>query len=496
MNKRILTTIALLTAIFVLGINPGLAQSASIVTEGLGITGDMIPIHMAPWFIEELYSTYSVGEHVSMDINPSNGITLISFYNQEKGDLRLARYVGSGGNCGPDDTWQCVSIDGSADVGQYNDITTYSVKTVPYQHGNPGNPSLPELLIEEEHGVNYFISYYDADNGALKYATGLCTDESCSIAAHTIDSGNPKNNYTKGKYTSVKYDSGYVPHIAYYYEGYYTGDALLYAHYVGDGTGNCGEGNVVGDWQCDLIQGGEGIGMYASLYIDAYDNPSIAYYDGGNGYPLVARYIGSGGNCGPSNDWYCRSVHQLNKDTGRYVSMYLDSTNKAHLAYYNETDGGLEYAVDVTDGGNCGFNGISAKFEWQCDYIDDMGTSLTQMGIDITEDKLGYPVIAYQDASDIQAPAVLRLARPHNALDPNIVPNCGPVDLLHTWYCKLIDNAGAELNEARAVAVGINPAGLATIAYHELNSYTYPPEGYLKIAFQQLQLFLPLIPEE
>jgi hypothetical protein len=502
MNKRILTTIVFITAILVLGINPGLAKNTSIVTDESGITGDMFDIHIAPWFIEELYSNYSVGEHVSMDINPHNGITLISFYNQEKGDLRLARHVGSGGNCGPDDTWQCISIDSSANVGQYNSIATIAAITGPVQHGDQVDPTQSESILPTEHGVGYTISYYDADNGALKYATGLCTDESCSIAAYTIDSGNPNYKYYRGLYTSVKYDSNFKPHIAYYKHGDYIQDGLVYAHYVGDGSGNCGKGNVAGDWQCDEIIQGEGVGMYASLDIDQYDNPVIAYYDSEWGYPYVAKYVGTGGNCGPINNWYCRSVHQLNKDTGRYVSMYLDNDNKIHLAYYNSTDDTLEYAKEeeVTEVGNCGYNGVTGKFEWQCDWIDDMGTSLKPMGIDIAEDKLGLPVIAYQDATDIRAPAALKLARPDYAFfkTPG-VPNCGPMDLVdiyHTWYCNLIDGGGADLDEARSVAIGINPAGLATIAYHELNSYPYPPEGYLKIAFQQLQLFLPLIPEE
>jgi hypothetical protein len=153
----------------------------------------------------------------------------------------------------------------------------------------------------------------------------------------------------------------------------------------------------------------------------------------------------------------------------------------------------LGYAEWVGSGGNCGFNSVSLQWEWQCDEIDDMGTSLTSMGVALAEDGAGYPIIAYQDASDDLAPAALNVARPHVALDPNTVPNCGPQDLFLTWYCETIDGGGAYIDEAGSVSLAVNSAGLATIAYHELDNYPYPVEGNLKVAYQRLHVFLPLV---
>jgi hypothetical protein len=292
----------------------------------------------------------------------------------------------------------------------------------------------------------------------------------------------------------VKYDSGAVPHIAYQYYGDSSAEAQLYAYWVGDGTGNCGEGSVAGDWQCDVIYNDDGVGMYASLDLDGDDDPSIAFYDADNGYPWVAQYSGSGGNCGPGNSWYCRSVHQPTLDTGTSVSLYVEDSGLAHIAYHNVTSGTLEYAEWVGSGGNCGFNSVSTQWEWQCDEIDDTGTStFSPMGVSLAEDGAGYPIIAYQDGSDPMAPAALKVARPHAALDPNTVPNCGPQDLFLTWYCESIDGGGAYTDEAGSVSVAVNSAGLATIAYHELDSYPYPVEGNLKVAYQRLQVFLPLV---
>jgi hypothetical protein len=131
------------------------------------------------------------------------------------------------------------------------------------------------------------------------------------------------------------------------------------------------------------------------------------------------------------------------------------------------------------------------QWEWQCDEIDDMGTSLTSMGVALAEDGAGYPIIAYQDGSDDQALVALQVARPHVALDPNTVPNCGPQDLFLIWYCEFIDGGGSYTDEAGSVSLALNSAGLAPIAYHELYSYQFPPEGNLKVAYQRLNRHTP-----
>jgi hypothetical protein len=425
----------------------------------------------APWFVDTVDSVTDVGRHVSVAIDPASGTTFISYYDATNGDLRLARHVGTGGNCGPNDAWMCETVDSAGDVGQHSSIATY-----------PSADSLPLI-----------ITYYDATNGALKYAACQCSLSSCSCSTYTIDSGNPGISVYKGLHTSVKYDSNDVLHVAYQYYGAYSADAQLYARRVAPGTGNCGEGAVAGNWQCDLIHNAEGVGMYASLDVDGDNDPSIAYYDAANGYPWVAAHIGSGGNCGPGNSWYCRRVHRPTLDTGKYVSLQVEDNGQPHISYHNVTSGTLEYAEWVGSGGNCGFSSQSLRFEWQCDEIDVMGTSLTSMGVGMSMDGAGYPMIAYQDASDQLAPAALRLARPMVALDPNTVPNCGPEDLFLTWYCEIIDGGGSWTDEAGSVSIAVNSAGLATIAYHELDSYAYPVQGNLKVAYQRLKVFLPLV---
>jgi len=482
MKTRSLFALALAVLLLILAVGLVLAQEPPPSENLAASSANVASAAMAPWFIDTVDSTRDVGRHVSVAVDPGSGMTFISYYNKaEGGCLYLARYVGSaGGNCGPNHDWNCQILDSFGIVGEYNAIATYP----------SGN------------GIKIIVSYYDFTFGALKYVDGYAEGSSFSWSKHTIDSTwsthtidnrDPDNGHYKGLHTSVKYDSGGVPHIAYQYYGDSSAEAQMYAYWVGDGSGNCGEGSVAGNWQCDSIYNAEGVGMYASLALDGSDRPSIAFYDADNGYPLIAQYIGAGGNCGPGNSWYCRRVHQPTLDTGKYVSLYVEDSGLAHIAYHNVTSGTLEYAKWVGSGGNCGFSSQSMQFEWQCDEIDDTGTSLTAMGVALAEDGAGYPIIAYQDGSDDQAPVALKVARPHVALDPNTVPNCGPENLFLTWYCESIDGGGAYTDEAGSVSLAVNTAGLATIAYHELDSYPYPAEGNLKVAYQRLQVFLPLV---
>jgi hypothetical protein len=498
MKRRIYVGVGLAAVLLVLGMRSELVRGSqrSEDTAASGVVNASAA--MAPWFIDMVDSATDVGRHVSVAIDRASGMTFISYYDAASRDLCLARYVGSGGNCGPSDAWMCETVDSTGDVGQYNSIATTSVVIAPVESGGEASAGEYDAIATHRrvHGVWVFISYHDATNGALKYAEGECTLSGCSLATYTIDSGNPATNVFKGLHTSVKRDWSSVYHIAYQYYGASSAEAQLYAYSVGDGSGNCGEDSVAGDWQCDVIYNAEGVGMYASLDMDDEDDPSIAFYDAGNACPWVAQYVGSGGSCGPGNSWLCRKVDRPTLDTGKYVSLYVEDSGLPHIAYHNVTSGTLEYAHLVGSGGNCGFSGGSMQWEWQCDEIDETGTSPTSIGVSVAEDGAGYPIIAYQDGSDAMAPAALKVARPHAALDPNTVPNCGPQDLLSTWRCDVIDGGGSYTDEAGSVSLAVNSAGLATIAYHELDSYPYPAEGNLKVAYQRLRVFLPLVLRE
>jgi hypothetical protein len=298
----------------------------------------------APWFIETVDSGSGVGSHVSVAIDDS-GTTYISYYDSYNKDLKMAKYVGSGGNCGPDNDWSCETVDSSSDVGKYSSIAIDPTTNLPV------------------------IAYWAATND-LK----LVAAWSGGWDIITVDECHG--------YISLKIDSTRAAHIS-----YRRLILLMYAKRVGSG-GNCGGNN----YQCDDIFGCSGDCLYSSLALDGSDQPRIAYYEADDDDLWFAQPAETSGNCGPGNSWGCYQVDSTS-DVGRYASLYVDSNNIPHIAYYDATNGKLRYAVYVgAAGGNCGF--LSS---WQCGEITKIGGLPNTRPMSLAVDKAGFPIIAYQD---------------------------------------------------------------------------------------------------
>lgn len=453
MKGRSVFGLMLSVMLLLLAAGSGLARGPQ---EAAGVTAG--PTADSPWFRSEVDTPDDTGQYTSVVIDPSTGVTSVSYYDATNEALRMAQYVGSGGNCGPNNDWGCRTIDSGADIGKYSSIAI--------------RPAGGEVR----------IAYHDATNGKLKYAGVFCSDSpfpGCDTTVRTIDMGIFPVSST-GLYTSLKFHSDGTPYIAYYYDNPSGVDALMVASYVGSG-GNCGYGTATGQWQCDTIQTGEGVGQYASLALDGDGNRHIAYYDAANGDLWYASdRIGT--NCGPGNTWICYPIDLAN-DVGQYASLYVDNNNDFHIAYYDATIDALKYAVDKGSGGNCGLLGSA-----QCDTIDDMPQGYHPLGVSMAEDAAGYPIIAYQSEY-----GSLNLARPAAALGlSGGGGNCGPGNLFYTWYCETIDRYGTWIpyRNGDYVSIAVNSSGLATIAY---NGFITSSNGNLNVSYQRFQVVLPLV---
>jgi hypothetical protein len=234
------------------------------------------------------------------------------------------------------------------------------------------------------------------------------------------------------------------------------------------------------------------MGQYASLGLGYNDVPYMSYYDAFNGNLKYAHYDGPGtGDCAAGSNYSCMTIDSAG-NVGLFTSLTAprSSTDKPRIAYYDKTNGKLKYATP-SSGGNCGGGA------WQCLKVDSVGANLSQAGISMALDKDGRPIIAYEDASQDLAPSRLKIARPIEAVD-ELIGNCGDVPtgyLFQIWQCDTIDNAAygsGHVNVAAYTSVAINPtSGLGTIAYFETDDYYI--SNNLKVAFQRLQVFLPLI---
>lgn len=416
--------------------------------------GPCLAAHTLPWKVQTVDSALDYGQYAAIAIDPGSDIPYVSYFDATGGHLRLASPVSSGGNCGPDNSWSCQNKDSNPLVGKYSSIAIFN-KGFSWKLG---------------------ISYIDETNKALKYYSQSCFLGICSTTTETIDS-----NLLSTRFTSLKFDSGGSPHIAYQVTSGPLLSRLKYASYVGNG-GNCGTGNK---WQCDPVDSvhNGNYEFYPSLDLNGSDRPRIAYYDKGNGNLRYAANCGSNncGNCGLNNSWQCDTLDATGS-VGLFPSLKIDkgASENPRIAYYDSTNGKLKFA-GKTSSGNCGPGGNT----WQCDAIADMGAGLLgYLGVSLAVDPTGKPLIAYLDASDDQAPARLRAAQPLSA--PGL-GNCGP---FLNWECTTVDGGGSFTNEGSFVSLAFNSKGKPIIAYYEEDNYT---DGNLKVATPWDQLFLPLI---
>jgi len=277
-----------------------LVFSGVLILTGFAKTLLVIPpqsLRNARWVINRIDKTPDVSEHVAISVEPVTGQIFVSYYDAAGKDLYLTIFDGKAGNCGPANMWHCHKLVSSGDVGMYNSIDT----------------------IHTLNGVKFIITYYDATNHGLYYILGNNVSSGLNWNRYKVQSSLSVLSYY-GKYTSVKFNT----------------KELIVAHYVGNGTGNCGTGIVLNKWQCDVVASGKGVGYYASLDIDANGKPSVAYYHSTNKTPVVVSYTGS--------LWVSRSVKQNTLDTGKFVSLYVENNGTPHIAYQNVTSSTLEYA--------------------------------------------------------------------------------------------------------------------------------------------------------
>jgi hypothetical protein len=433
----------------------------------------------SPWYTRYIHRQVSptsvdVGSYNSIAFNPNDGLPYISYYNATNHDLMLASpYLDGGSNCGNNGDWWCRAVDGDGlegrstdDTGQYSSIAFWKSNSVDtWKMG---------------------ISYYDATTYGLRYAEWMCVGNSCDWYYYNVQTGT--STFSRGLWVSLHYDSNGVPHMAYYGLNSLGADNLIYATYVGGGTGNCGTSN---NWSCQIVDSGTGVGKFASLDLRYDDQVYISYYHETLGELRYAYYAGIG-NCGSGNAWYCQTI-DTNGNVGGYTSFLAPSYagDIYRVAYYNLDYHLLKYAQSGVSGGsgNCG-----PSNSWRCSVVDDMSDSLP-VGISMKLDPDGYPMIAYQyaDPDDPDAHELLRIARPYLVYEDSDFGNCGinPGFGFLYWRCTTLDESGYYTNEADFVSLAINTNGLAVISYSEKDSHYLATS--LKLAYQRASVFLPLI---
>ncbi len=231
-------------------------------------------------------------------------------------------------------TWDIQTVDASAGVGAYASLAL-------------GSDDTPH------------ISYYDAVRGALKYATriggtwyiqtvdSLPRANMSAAALQDLDPTQPlagpaeqrawsqanlntviasedsvQTETTEGigRYSSIAVDAFNHPSISYYDAK--NGD-LKYAHWTGSA------------WDIQTVDSDYNVGAYNSLAMDKDGNPYISYYDVTNQDLRFARWTGV--------KWAYKLVDS-GGNVGLYTSIAVDGSKRAYISYYDATNGNLKYA--------------------------------------------------------------------------------------------------------------------------------------------------------
>ncbi|RJQ48117.1 MAG: hypothetical protein C4534_00065 [Gaiellales bacterium] len=244
---------------------------------------------------------YDVGKDTSLETNAA-GAVYISYYNDTTRDLKFARSVGSGGNCGWGPSaglWQCETVDSAGSVGKFT-----------------------SLALDQEGKAH--ISYYDEGNKRLKHAWQVASGGNCGGGkwkCEVVDS-----SYKVGKYSSIDIGADGYPKIAYEDEKNHD---LRYA---------C---KGPGGWDISVIDTAGDVGEDVSLAIGNDGRPRIAYHnDDEDSLYFAMKYA----VCGiPQGTWITQLVDGSYR-VGEDNSLALDSRDNPCISYHDEENGNLKVA--------------------------------------------------------------------------------------------------------------------------------------------------------
>jgi parallel beta-helix repeat protein/putative cofactor-binding repeat protein len=292
----------------------------------------IFPIHAAsPWWIQLVDSTDNVGYYSSIALD-SNGNPHIAYSDTSNWNLKYASWSGS--------EWAIQLVD------SLERVTTFTSMAPSLAIDSNGNPH---------------ISYIDDENANLKYASW--TGSAWSI--QTVDSqGN------MGGYTSLKLDSFDKPHIC--YQEMAPNFDLKYASWTGS------------QWETQTVDSAGNVGFFCSLSLDFNGNPRVSYCDttntnSSNVILKFAAWTGSG--------WNIQIVDSAG-DVGRFDSLAIDSTGKAHISYYDGMNGYLKYASQIGSA-------------WDIQVVDFEGdTGDVGLSTSLALDSEDLPHISYIDQRD------------------------------------------------------------------------------------------------
>lgn len=216
-------------------------------------------------------------------------------------------------------------------------------------------------------------------------------------------------------------------------------------------------------WGCEYVHDPEGVaGSNTAIAFDPSGTAWVSFRDQDAQALMVARHVGSDGNCQGNPAWECTVVddpdgHDVGFETD--IAFTLDGT--AWVSYQDTTTDDLRVAHTVSSGGSgC----APAATEWSCEVVD----AVSQVG--------GYSAIVVEDG----APLVTYWDSGRNDLGWARLGSGGAACDAEGWSCGVVDSGqvGAYANDLAVDA----STGRAWAAYRYSGSGTGPKAAKLVVA--------------
>ena len=400
-----------------------------------------------PWDFDTVVNDANTGR-ISVGFDAYTRAPMVVYYDWDAQRLTQAVYRGPGfaGNCGPSNTWYCVIVGTDLQVGVYNAVGYFS------------NP-----YADNYRKTGFFL--YDPSHNSLEFVTRYANDSSTGQTQTTVIN---LTDYCLGQECvissaiSMVYDAGGHAHAVAVIDSA-GDDNLVYFYDRGTPGGNCDNYGGSDYWDFNVVIAENNEAKDPSITIVPPNSPRIAYYRPPDSSLHYAYPSDINANCDTNGLWRCITIDN-SAATGYYPSIaYGDAL---HIAYFNDTDMHLYLAKYVGSGGNCGFDLTGNK--WQCEAIDFIGGTSAQRGISLVMDG-SEPVIAYMDANDGDQTEV-KLAQRVQRVGLTY-GNCGPGDIFQTWDCQTLDQGPYSLGAE--VEMFITPRGGLFLGYLEDNYDAY-----------------------
>ncbi len=376
--------------------------------------------------IDGLGATAADGQYSGTAFD-AHGTPWISYFDATNTAVKVARYVGSGGNC-TSGMWQCEIVDTLA--------------------ANAADGSFTSIAFDPNGAP--LISYFDGGNTAIKVARYVGTGGNCTSTAWTCETVDTMvTNANDGRYGQIAVSPNGAIWLS-YQDG--TNTALKVARHIGKG-GNC----TSTAWTCetvDTIGTNAADGQYTSIAFGSDDAPWVSYFDGTNTAVKVAHFVaGSGSGC-TSVGWNCETVDTLgiNAGDGQYSEITVDGSDKPWVSYRD----GAGMAVKVaTRGGTFTGAGACTDADWTCAIVDGLGSTAADGSYTaIAIDPQGQPTISYNDATN----TAVKVAR---------YVGTGGNCTSGAWNCLIVDTIVTSANDGIYTSLAFDNSGVAWVSYQD-----------------------------